>query len=206
MVAVDKILEAFWPNTGLDKARHNLSQQLSSLRRFLGAPNALQWFGDSYRLFAEGEGTLDVAEFEAHYTKGLNQLKRAQSEEAEASLLQAESLYRGDFLEEDSYEDWIEERRRKLREAFEHLNESLGDLYLHRGCHEQALSRYRRLLHQEEPQERLFHKAFQCYEALGDRQGARRDYEILRGRLKEGAGVEPQESTRALLQSLFLQN
>lgn len=94
----------------------------------------------------------------------------------------------------------------QLRQLHERVVEALADVHLQQHHYEQAIQRYRRLLSSQEPMEQVFPKLFRCYEALGDRQGIRKEFETLRARLRECLGVEPQDSTRALVESLFKTN
>jgi len=94
----------------------------------------------------------------------------------------------------------------QLSQLQERVLESLADVHLQQHRYEQAILRYRRLLASQEPMEQVFPKLFRCYEALGDRQGIRKEFESLRERLRECLGVEPQDSTRALMESLFKSN
>jgi ATP/maltotriose-dependent transcriptional regulator MalT/DNA-binding SARP family transcriptional activator len=204
VVASDKILDAFWPDLDPEKGRHNLATQLSSIRRDLGTQMLFPRQGDGYRLCNPGEVEVDVVEFERCCRQGLSQLHAGEAGEATKLLYRAEQLYQGEFLQGDEYEDWIDWRRRELREMFEEAMESLGDYLAAQDMHQEALPRYRKLLEGDEPQERVFQKVFRCYEKLGDRQGAHREYEAFRSRLKESLGLEPLPATRALIEALFL--
>ena len=204
VVASDKILDAFWPDLEPEKGRHNLASHLSALRRFLGAQMLFPRMADGYRLCNPGDVEIDVLEFERCCRQGLELLRNGDSPEALKAFARAEQLYQGDFLQDDVYQDWIEWRRRELRALFEEVMETWGDHLVTQGAMETALHRYRRLLEGEEPQERVFQKVFRCYESLGDRQGAHREYESFRSRLMESTGLEPLPATRALIEALFL--
>ncbi len=205
-VAYDRMYELFWPDIDPDKARHNLATQVSAIRRNLGTVNLIQRVGEAYRLSLGDEVKLDVEEFEQVLEAGLAIARGPHRDLAIPYLEKAEFLYRGDFLSDDVYEDWIELRRQELRRSYEHLLETLGDVLVQQHLYDQALQRYRRLLAGEEPCEQVFPKVFRCLEALGDRQGIRREFDLLRVRLRESLGVEPQASTRALVESLHLSN
>ena len=205
VIATDRILEGFWPDLDPERGRHNLATHLSTIRRNLGTQVLFPRNGEGYRLCNNGDVHVDVLEFERYCRLAAELTRNGEQAEAVAAMMSAEQCYRGDFLEEDLYEDWIDWRRRELREQYDEVLEMLGDHFSRMGEKEQALMRYRKLLDPKEPQERIFHKVFRCYEALGDRQGARKEYETFRARLKESLGLEPQPATRALIEALFLQ-
>lgn len=204
VLASDKLIETFWPGADPEKGRHNLATHVSSLRRYLGTQSLFPRLVDGYRFCHPGDVELDVLEFERCSRQGQELLRSGEPGEAMKLLARAEQLYQGDFLQDDVYEEWVDWRRRELRELFEESTEAAADYSLSQGLVDDALQRYRKLLDSEEPQERVFQKLFRCYEKLGDRMGAHREYEAFRTRLKEAFGVEPQPATRALVEALFL--
>ncbi len=204
MVASDKVIDIFWPGADPERGRHSLATQVSALRRYLGTQILFPRLVDGYRFCNPGDVEVDVLEFERCSQQGLELLRSGETCEALNLLARAEQLYQGDFLQDDLYEDWVDWRRRELRELFEESQEAAADYFLSQGSVDDALQRYRKLLNCEEPQERVFQKVFRCYERLGDRMGAHREYEAFRVRLKDSYGVEPQPSTRALVEALFL--
>lgn len=171
LIANDRILDLFWPEVDPEKARHTLATHLSALRRSLSIANLFQRVGESYRLCISEELRLDALEFEEAVHQALALARGGDHERAIHQLERAEALYRGPFLEEELYEDWVELRRRELHLLHEQVLEKLGDLYLQQHQYGQAIQRYRRLLLGEEPREQVFPKMFRCFEALGDRQG-----------------------------------
>lgn len=206
LVPTEKIIDTFWPELDPDRARHNLATHMSNMRRSFRLPVLFQRIGDAIRLCPNEEVRLDVRTFEELAAAGLELSKAGSTEEAIRTLEQAEALYRGDLLEEDPYEDWVELRRQELRQLYQQVVENVGDLHLGQRHYDRAIPRYRRLLSADEPMEQVFPKLFRCYEATGDRQGIRKEFEQLRTRLRETCGVEPHPATRALVDSLFMNN
>jgi ATP/maltotriose-dependent transcriptional regulator MalT/DNA-binding SARP family transcriptional activator len=206
LVPAERIMDSIWPEMEPERARRTLATHLSAVRRALDLTNLFQRVGDAYRLGNPDEISLDLVDYEEAAVAGLDALKNGDGNGALTLLEKAESLYRGDFLEEDLYEEFVEHRRVQLRRLNERVVESLADVHLQQHHYDQAIQRYRRLLSSQEPMEQVFPKLFRCYEALGDRQGIRKEFETLRARLHECLGVEPQDSTRALVESLFKSN
>ncbi len=206
LVAAERIMDTIWPEMEPERARRTLATHLSAIRRALDLSNLFQRVGDSYRLGNPEEVILDLVEYEAAATAGLEAFQKEDRGGALPVLEKAETLYRGDFLEEDLYEEFVETRRHQLRRIHERVLEALGDLHLQQHRYDQAIQRYRRLLSSQEPMEQVFPKLFRCYEVLGDRQGILKEFESLRARLRDHLGVEPQDSTRALVERLFKRN
>lgn len=206
LVPAERIMDSIWPELEPDRARRTLATHLSAVRRALELPGLFQRVGDAYRLGSPEEVSLDMVDYEEAAATALESLKSNDKAASLTLLEKAESLYRGDFLEEDLYEEFVEHRRVQLRQLQERVLETLADVHLQQHHYEQAIQRYRRLLASQDPMEQVFPKLFRCYEALGDRQGIRKEFETLRARLQECLGVEPQDSTRALVESLFKTN
>jgi ATP/maltotriose-dependent transcriptional regulator MalT/DNA-binding SARP family transcriptional activator len=206
LVPYDRIYDTFWPEIDVEKARHNLATQISNIRRHLGVYGLVQRVGEGYRLALGEEVKLDTEEFERYVEAALGLARGAQREQAIPILEKVVNLYRSDFLADDLYEDWLETRRRDLYIRYLECLELLADLLMERRLYSQAQIYYRRLLALEEPQEQAFPKLFHCLEQLGDRHAIRRDYELLKSRLQESLGVEPQDANRALIESLHLAN
>jgi DNA-binding SARP family transcriptional activator len=68
---------------------------------------------------------------------------------AERQLRHAESLYTGDFLEEDLYDDWAVECREEARSAAQEVSRLLARAAIDRDDDEEALRYLRRLLERD---------------------------------------------------------
>ena len=98
----DALMEALWPGEDPAKLSNRLSVALATLRSVLGPEVVLQMEGAvAVNLDAVA---VDVEAFLADVEAG--------------SLAEAERRYRGDFLEEDLYEDWAADTREAARAAY----------------------------------------------------------------------------------------
>jgi DNA-binding SARP family transcriptional activator len=95
--------------------------------------------------------------------------------------------YTGDLLPEDRYEDWVEERRRRLRALYLQLLRRAG-------LWEQVLV--------EEPADEPAHRALmRMYADAGNRFAALEQYHRLRAAV-EALGLGPTEETQALYREI----
>ena len=117
-LAKEVLMELLWPEEDPKYTASRLQVALSSLRRTLepeiirGTPSSyLLREGNSYRLCLGDRGFVDVDNF----TQELKSAKEEKDpEKAISHYLNAESLYGGDFLEEDLYIEWCREERERL--------------------------------------------------------------------------------------------
>jgi DNA-binding SARP family transcriptional activator len=119
VVPADQLLEILWPDDDPDAGRKRLHVRISQLRRALdpesSSPPIVTAEG-GYAFSAEAGCWIDVAEFEAQAERGRQCQEDGDLAEAVTAYAAASSLYRGDFLEEDLYEDWAFVERERLRE------------------------------------------------------------------------------------------
>ncbi len=120
----DVLIELLWPDADPDEsASHNLHTTVYFLRKALKPylpvdepscihySNTLYWMDKGIHLW------VDVDEFEALYSQG-NEVLTSDNERALECFTQALALYRGDFLSEDLYDDWLVGPREHFRELF----------------------------------------------------------------------------------------
>ncbi len=114
----EELAEMLWPDEDMDVTRLRLRQVLNTIRRALDSPDgAKDGLLLSDRTFARVNAehlTTDVREFES--------LRKSASQTEDIflrvdKLQQAVALYQGDLLP-GFYEDWVEQERRRLQEAY----------------------------------------------------------------------------------------
>ena len=110
MQSREKLAAMFWQNSSEGKARTNLRQALSSIRKDLNGDKAAYLVTDGDQVSLTGQDIdLDVAIFE-----------RLVAEATPDALKRAAVLYKGDLLDgfslkEDSFESWVRAERERLR-------------------------------------------------------------------------------------------
>jgi DNA-binding SARP family transcriptional activator len=150
----DVLMEALWPEDDPRRVANRLSVALSTLRGRLDPDRRRS---PDYFLVTSGGAiglqpdTVDV-DVDAFLETGKDALARHEAGDAEArrGLETAESLYRGDFLEEDMYEDWAVPLREEARALYLEVASALADLSDAAGDLDAAV-RYRLRLLERDP-------------------------------------------------------
>lgn len=112
----DVLLELFWADKDPDTAANNLSTSLYYLRQVLGTEAVLYQQGLCW--LAPERLWCDASAFEQSLKIADYYRETGQPEQAVSFYQEAVSLYRGDFLEEYPYEDWLENERQRLQFLF----------------------------------------------------------------------------------------
>ncbi len=112
----EQVMEALWPELDPAAAANNLHQVVHVARRVLGA-DAISLSDDLLTLHA----SVDVDEFE----RAAEQARRAGSAD---SYRAAMSIYAGELLPENRYEDWAGARREQLAQLRDELDAERAEL------------------------------------------------------------------------------
>jgi DNA-binding SARP family transcriptional activator len=112
----------FWPEHNEERAGNNLSLTVMTLRRVLeqaasGAGTRVVLASGSYHLDTVGLW-LDVDEFEKAIEQGRALEKAGQAADAADAFDRAVTLYAGDLLPSELYEEWTIARRQRLQDRF----------------------------------------------------------------------------------------
>jgi predicted ATPase len=112
----EQVMEALWPELDPAAAANNLHQVVHVARRVLGA-DAISLREDLLTLSA----SVDVDEFE----RAAEQARRAGSADAYRAAM---SLYTGELLPENRYEDWADARREQVAQLRDELDAERAEL------------------------------------------------------------------------------
>ena len=140
-----------------------------------------------------GGGKVDSERFEA--------LCRQNAEDPELrlrNLLEAISLYRGDFLPHQSGEVWVVPIASYLHNLFLSAAQEAVELLIQRGRNQEAAGVCRRCLALDPSHEGFCRELMQLLAAAGDRRGAAEAYDRLSKRLFDDFGISPSEQTRTV--------
>lgn len=123
--------------------------------------------------------------------------------EAAEHYLKAIDLYRGDFLPESPYEDWIVSERSRLEAEYIKDLEWLSEHAAQAGDH-QAATRYCRLILDRDPLREDVHRRLMLSLARsGSRSEAIKQYNTFRRILHEELGICPSGETVALAKAIM---
>lgn len=205
-VARDVLMDLLWPEAEAEAARRNLHQAIYALRQTLRQAQPdfqhVQFKDDCYLLNPEMSVWTDCEEFEKQVRAGRRLEIEGQIAAAKAAYGLAESLYQGDFLEEDLYEDWPRVQRAFLRNQYFDITGRLSKHYVRRGEFPMAAALCQKILARDNCREEAHRRLMECYQAQGQRHLAVRQYQICAAALREELDLSPSEETTALYERI----
>lgn len=201
LVPRDRLIEYLWPDVDERRGRERLKVAVYSLRQLLAAADLVVHGDEAYGLRA-GTVLLDVAVFEQRVAEGIRHARQQRPDRAVASLGDALRLYRGDYLEEDAYEEWCAEERLRLRERYFEAAECLSGMLIGQRRFAEAGRVCNDALARESCRE-LFHRMrIECLMAEGRVDEAERQYRRCCEVLARELGVTPLPETRHLAERI----
>lgn len=198
-ITQDQLLEAIYPEQPNDKSVRNLLGRISELRRVL-EPGLTQ--GNHSRFILRvGKGTymlpddapcaIDIEDFRGHVSAGMEFARVGTWRDAIRELERGATLYRGDFLGEELYEEWTIPLRENLRERLRDALLTLGSALRKEHAFAKAVEHYDRAIELDPLDEAAYRgKMLAVYEA-GDPARAEDVYATCIRRLEEG-GLDPE--------------
>jgi DNA-binding SARP family transcriptional activator len=195
----DKLAALLWEDRSDTQARHSLRQTLVGLRKVFPEPAQIIQASDDGVSIPPHAIAVDVLEFE----------RLLKTETAEA-LEQAVALYQGELLEgfnpgSSGFEDWLMERRSRLREQAIAAVERLLVQQRADQPREGAVHLALRLVAWDPLRESAQRALMELYARSGRYGAALRQYQMCRMMLHRELGVEPEPQTEALYQELLKQ-
>jgi DNA-binding SARP family transcriptional activator len=206
-ITKDMLMEVFWPEADPEAARRNLHQAIYSLRQTLkqGQPDfqPIQFENDCYQLNPELKVWLDCTQFEWHAQAGQRLEAAGQWPEAAVEYSLAEELFRGDFLEEDLYEDWTALPRERWRNMYLNIADRLSEYYFQQGEYAAAITLCQKILAQDNCHEQAHRRLMECYQIQGQRRLAVRQYQLCVQTLRTELDVPPSVETQTLYDKIM---
>ena len=195
----------FWPDTTEAQARNNLRQLLHQLRQAF--PTVEQFLSaDTHTLHWHPVTPfhLDVAAFEQALTLADAATQRNDQHALQASLEQADGLYRGELLP-GCYDEWILPERDRLRQSHLQALEQLLRLFEVQSDTDTAIRYAERLLRLDPLSEDLYRRLMRLFALKNDRASALRVYHTCVTTLQREMGVDPDLATRQVYERLLQQ-
>ena len=202
-VSRERLAFTLWPDSSEPQARTNLRQLLHHLRRALPAecdfpaPDAqtASWPRD-------GRCAVDLFEFEAAAARAGAARERCDGAEERKALEAAAALYQDDLLR-GLYDEWIEPKRKQLREQLTQILHRLVELLQEAGDAGAAICQAERLLTLDPLREIHYRLLMELHAQTGDRAAALRTYHQCMRVLRRELGVAPGEATRRLFERIL---
>ena len=205
----DVLLEILWPSADPQTANNRLKATMHQLRQaftpFEAAAISRDWLyydEGCYLLNPDLNVWTDVQAFEQLWREGMR-LERAHEVDRAIVLYQkAETLYRGDFLEEDLLEEWTLARREALKDTYLTILDKLGNYWFQVGNLESAIEGWKKIILRDPWREDVYRHLMSCYFRTGQRTLALRWFEICEQTLRAQLNLAPEPETLELYQSI----
>jgi DNA-binding SARP family transcriptional activator len=196
----EQVADVLWPGVDAKRAANNLHRTLHSARGVFESTgtrsNHLVLRDGLLQLYPDGPIWVDVDAFE-------EATAAAAGSEEPAAFRAAISLYAGDLLPENLYEEWTEQRREDLLRSYMALLVGLGALYEKRGEYEKGLQTLKTAVARGKATDEEAHaRLMRLYALSGRRLEAHRLYERLRDTLSRELGAQPTQATRSLYDAI----
>lgn len=206
----DQVLDHLWPDLPVDRAKNNFYVIWSTMKSALASAedrDAPCPYIESQRgrcRIVRDAVRSDVDEFEELMSKARQAESSGDVEEAIAALQQLMSVYRGDLLPGDVYDDWFAPLRDKYR--FEFIDAMLhgAELLLEHDDPCEAVVFVRRALAVDRHREDLYQMALRCHIAAGQRSAAIDIFIRCKTEMAEELGLDPTSETMALYQQVLV--
>jgi adenylate cyclase len=189
----EQLAGLLWSETGDERARHNLRQALSKIRRSYGP--LISSTGDTLALDLE-QCSVDARDFDA----------LARSKDV-ADLERCMALYRDDLLDglvlrEELYDEWLlgaqYQFRRTACDVIERLAVTLADT----DRPDEAVDVFNRRIAMDPACEPAHRHLMELFDRIGRRSDALRQYEFLADALGRELGTEPSPETNAVYERI----
>ena len=197
----EALMEVFWPGATPAAARNSLNVAVHTLRRAFRAVDdvqVLKFEQGSYRLHPDLRLWVDVDGFDHHVQAGRQLEAVGDLAGAMAEYELAVSLYQGDFLADDPYEEWPVLTREHLRLTHLDTVDRLSYLYFSQGRYAPCAAMCQRILERDPCQEDAHRRLMRCYRRQGQLHLALRQYRICVEALRAELGIDPAAETIAL--------
>jgi DNA-binding SARP family transcriptional activator len=201
----EALMDVFWPGAAPAAARNNLNVAVHTLRRAFqtaGDVRVLLFEQGSYRLHPDLRLWVDVDEFDHHVRAGRQLEAAGELVGAMAEYELAVSVYQGDFLADDPYEEWSVLTRERLRLAYLDIVDRLSRLYFSQGRYAPCAALCQRIVERDPCQEDAHRRLMRCYSRQGQLHLALRQYRICVEALRAELGVDPAAETTALYEQI----
>src|SRR5438477_1799250 len=191
----EQAMESLWPDSDMESAVNNLHKTIHLARHALEP--ALKSASDSHFIITQGQQIHLRAperlwiDIEAFSERASAALKGEEVAAYEAAL----TLYEGDLLAEDLYEDWTTARREQLRTQYQELLGQLSQLYEKRGEYMRSLEHLKALVACDQSNEETYRRLMLLYARMGNRHQALKVYQQCREALRQELDAEPEDAT-----------
>lgn len=204
----ERILDCLWPDVDEERGWGRLKVTMYYLRTQLRASgvgeDAVQTVGNAYLLRRDAVW-VDAENFEKLVTEGRTLESKGRCDDALHCYDEAQSLYRGDYLEQEVFADWCAEERERLSEIYMEMLTRKAGCHAQRGEFVEAAQVCRKALVHDPCRESFHCSLMQYLVHLGRADWAIAQYRNCQNVLAREFGVEPMPETQRLHQKILAQ-
>jgi DNA-binding SARP family transcriptional activator len=201
----EALMEVFWSGLAPESARNNLNVAVHGLRRALRTAGDIPVVileRDAYRLHPDLRLWIDMDEFDRHAQTGRQMEVAGELTGALVEYELAVSLYQGDFLADDSHEEWPVLTRERLRLAYLDTVDRLSHLYFSQGRYAPCVALCHRIVDSDPCREDAHRRLMRCYSRQGQVHLALRQYRMCTEALRVELEIDPAPETAALYERI----
>jgi DNA-binding SARP family transcriptional activator len=209
-IVKDALMDALWPDCTPQSAANNLKAAVHSLRSTLcqvfagtDCPQPVLFRQGSYLINPELSLWIDVEAFEKAWAAGRRLEKEHKIADAMREYEKAESLYRGDYLEDEPYGDWTLLRRETLKDIYLIILGKLADYSISISDYESCIHYSQKILAKDFCREDSYRRLMYCFARLGQRNRALHWFDICCKTIRAELNTEPDNETIELYKRLF---
>jgi len=204
------LIEYLWPECNLKASSNNLKVAIHGLRKILNRFlqqndnfSSIVFKYGCYELNPEIEVRTDIEQFERHWAAGKRLEKEGHFAAAIKEFEMAEVLYKGDYLEDELYDDRTLIRRETLKDIYLIIIGKLADYSLDMREYEDGIVYCQKIIAKDNYREDAYRRLMRCYSRLGSRNRAIHWYEICCRAIRAGLDTTPDHETVELYQRLL---
>ncbi len=204
----ERLLDCLWPGVDQRRGLGRLKVTMYYLRHELrgnGMSDEVVKTVDNAYLLRRDAVWVDVDVFERLVTEGRALQDQAQWSDALDRYIEAQRLYRGDYLEEEAFADWCAEERERLHELYLEMLGRTAECHAELGQYAEVVQIYRKAL-VFDPCRESFHRLLMQYLIkYGRADLALIQYRHCQQVLAREFGTEPLPETQRLYQQILNQ-
>ena len=198
------LIEDLWPEEKPKQAENNFKITLQRLRKSL-EPNSLNEFGSSYIHLHDNQIRLDhelcqvdIYRFLSLIKQGEEMKKRGEDRKALSFFIGALEIYKGDFLGEDLYSPWTDNKREELRNKYIELLYQTAHLHDRQGSFKKSVDCFIKVIQADPLLEESYQKLMTLYFTKGRYNEALKTYKVCKKVLKKELKTDPDPTTEAI--------
>lgn len=200
------LMDLFWRDDDPEAARRNLYQAIYMLRQTLQTDGSdfdyILCEDSCYSLNPALNLWVDSEVFRRYYQQGQELERQERLPEAMKEYEAADSLYEGEFLAEDVYEDWLLVHRENLKHAHFDILDRLSQYYYRQGQFAMSIAYCLKILGEDNCREDAHRRLMRAYLQQGQRPLALRQYHRCVKALEQELDVSPMPATTKLYRQI----